>query len=43
VRALFDNRWLHLFTLDDAGQTGARYAGGLECEPAAELSAKSVA
>ena len=29
VRALFDNRWLHLFTLDDAGQMQGRYVGGL--------------
>ncbi len=27
VRALFDNRWLHLFALDEAG-TMTRYAGG---------------
>jgi uncharacterized protein len=27
VRALFDNRWLHLFRLDDAGQMAARYSG----------------
>ncbi|RVT87159.1 DUF2309 domain-containing protein [Rhodobacteraceae bacterium CCMM004] len=30
VRALFDNRWLHLFALDDAGQMAWRYAGDLE-------------
>jgi uncharacterized protein len=29
VRALFDNRWLHLLTLDDAGRVSGRYAGGL--------------
>lgn len=29
VRALFDNRWLHLFALDDAGQIAWRYAGDL--------------
>lgn len=29
VRALFDNRWLHLFALDDAGRMTWRYAGGL--------------
>ena len=29
VRALFDNRWLHLFTLNDAGRMQARYTGGL--------------
>lgn len=32
VRALFDNRWLHLFALDDAGQMAWRYAGDLEWE-----------
>jgi uncharacterized protein YbcC (UPF0753/DUF2309 family) len=30
VRALFDNRWLHLFALDDQGRMAWRYAGGLE-------------
>jgi uncharacterized protein YbcC (UPF0753/DUF2309 family) len=29
VRALFDNRWLHLFALDDAGRLAWRYAGDL--------------
>jgi uncharacterized protein YbcC (UPF0753/DUF2309 family) len=32
VRALFDNRWLHLFLLDDAGQMVARYSGDLGWE-----------
>ncbi len=32
VKALFDNRWLHLFTLNDAGQMQGRYFGGLEWE-----------
>lgn len=32
VRALFDNRWLHLFALDGAGQLAWRYAGGLSWE-----------
>ena len=27
VRALFDNRWLHLFELDEAGRMAWRYAG----------------
>lgn len=27
VRALFDNRWLHLLALDDGGQVAWRYAG----------------
>ncbi len=30
VRALFDNRWLHLFALDEAGRMVWRYAGDLE-------------
>ncbi len=30
VRALFDNRWLHLFALDDAGRMAWRYQGDLE-------------
>ena len=30
VRALFDQRWLHLFALDDAGKVVARYAGDLQ-------------
>ena len=29
VRTLFDNRWLHLFALDEAGQLAWRYAGDL--------------
>ena len=29
VRVLFDNRWLHLIGLDDAGRMSTRYAGGL--------------
>ncbi|WP_407936889.1 YbcC family protein [Jiella pelagia] len=33
VRALFDNRWLHLFALDDQGRIAWRYAGGLEWQP----------
>ncbi|TRW14563.1 YbcC family protein [Glacieibacterium frigidum] len=32
VRALFDNRWLHLFALDDAGRMAWRYAGDLRWE-----------
>ncbi len=35
VRALFDNRWLHLFALDDEGRIAWRYAGGLTWEPMA--------
>ena len=30
VRALCDNRWLHLFALDDAGRMAGRYAGDLQ-------------
>lgn len=30
VRALFDNRWLHLFALDETGQMRWRYAGDLQ-------------
>jgi uncharacterized protein YbcC (UPF0753/DUF2309 family) len=29
VRELFDNRWLHLFALDEAGHMAWRYAGDL--------------
>lgn len=32
VRALFDNRWLHLFALDEQGRMAWRYAGDLEWE-----------
>jgi uncharacterized protein len=32
VRALFDNRWLHLFALDENGQMTQRYAGNLKWE-----------
>lgn len=32
VRALFDNRWLHLFTLDDEGRMAWRYTGDLRWE-----------
>jgi uncharacterized protein YbcC (UPF0753/DUF2309 family) len=33
VRALFDNRWLHLFALDDRGRIAWRYGGDLRWEP----------
>jgi uncharacterized protein len=36
VRALFDNRWLHLFALDDAGRMARRYSGNLEWEAVTE-------
>ncbi|QIG54512.1 DUF2309 domain-containing protein [Altererythrobacter sp. BO-6] len=29
VRALFDNRWLHLFAIDENGRLAQRYAGNL--------------
>lgn len=32
VRDLFDNRWLHLIALDDAGQMAWRYTGALAWE-----------
>jgi uncharacterized protein YbcC (UPF0753/DUF2309 family) len=32
VRALFDNRWLHLFALDDGGRMAWRYTGDLTWE-----------
>ena len=39
VRALFDNRWLHLFALDDAGRMAWRYAGDLQWMPVGEAEA----
>jgi hypothetical protein len=33
VRALFDNRWLHLFALDEEGKAASRYRGNLAWEP----------
>ena len=35
VRALFDNRWLNLVALDDAGRMAWRYAGDLTWSPMA--------
>ena len=35
VRALFDNRWLHLFAMGEDGGLAYRYAGDLEWEPLA--------
>jgi len=32
VRALFDNRWLHLFALDEDGRMAWRYVGDLAWE-----------
>lgn len=37
VRQLFDNKWLHLFVLDDNGSMVARYKGNLEWTSAGEL------
>jgi uncharacterized protein YbcC (UPF0753/DUF2309 family) len=34
VRALFDNRWLHLFVINDEGCMTWRYAGNLEWQSA---------
>jgi len=33
VRALFDNRWLHLFAINAEGRLASRYVGNLEWEP----------
>ena len=38
VRALFDNRWLHLFALDEAGRMAWRYAPGLDWSAAADAA-----
>ena len=38
VRALFDNRWLHLFALDDAGRMEWRYTGDLGWEPCGNVA-----
>jgi len=40
VRDLFDNRWLHLFALDETGQMAWRYSGDLEWEPMAVQEAE---
>ena len=39
VRALFDNRWLHLFALDEAGRMAWRYAGNLDWTAMNEVEA----
>ena len=41
IRALFDNRWLHLFALDDAGRMTTRYAGDLAWTPLAPSTSTS--
>ena len=33
VRALFDNRWLHLFAMNEEGRLAYRYTGDLDWEP----------
>lgn len=39
VRALFDNGWLHLFALDEAGRMAWRYAGDLQWSAMRNLGA----
>jgi uncharacterized protein YbcC (UPF0753/DUF2309 family) len=39
VRNLFDNRWLHLFALDETGQMAWRYVGNLQWEREATTDA----
>jgi uncharacterized protein YbcC (UPF0753/DUF2309 family) len=41
VRALFDNRWLYLFRLDEAGRMASRYAGDLAWSALASSSTSS--
>ncbi|MEO1154161.1 MAG: DUF2309 domain-containing protein [Pseudomonadota bacterium] len=43
VRDLFDNGWLHLFALDEAGRMAQRYCGGLQWEAVGEMEALQVA
>lgn len=43
VRALFDNRWLQLFALDDAGQMAWQYDGNLQWREVSHAAAESVA
>jgi uncharacterized protein YbcC (UPF0753/DUF2309 family) len=43
VRELFDNRWLHLFALDDQGAPAWRYRGELEWEPVADRASAAPA
>ncbi|MEM7745802.1 MAG: DUF2309 domain-containing protein, partial [Pseudomonadota bacterium] len=42
VRALFDNRWLHLFALDESGRMAWRYDGDLKWSPMSEAPAQPV-
>jgi uncharacterized protein YbcC (UPF0753/DUF2309 family) len=39
VRALFDNRWLHLFALDERGRMAWRYGGALRWAAVADADA----
>ena len=39
VRALFDNRWMHLFALDEAGRMAWRYAGDLSWTEEGDVTA----
>jgi len=41
VRALFDNRWLHLFTLDEKGHMAWRYAGDLAWQSVEDATNKA--
>ncbi|MBY0306371.1 MAG: DUF2309 domain-containing protein [Sphingomonas sp.] len=43
VRALFDNRWLHLFSLDDEGRMAWRYSGDLGWESVSTVSGSDMA
>ncbi|WP_050603942.1 YbcC family protein [Ruegeria sp. 6PALISEP08] len=38
VKALFDNRWLHLIAMDENGDLAWRYTGGLEWSPIAKAA-----
>ena len=40
VRELFDNRWLHLFALDERGRMAWRYGGSLQWEALSEDPAR---
>ncbi len=42
VRALFDNRWLHLFALDERGRMAWRYDGGLKWSKVDDVAAQPV-
>lgn len=41
VRALFDNRWLHLFALNENGHMAWRYKGELTWEPVTEADTEA--